>query len=380
MTPFRSGAALLSFTLCGSAIAVGLAACDAGSAPTPGDDGATAITGCAMSGVAPPPAAPDGYHVNGNTVCTAGGEAHLFHGVDRPSLEWDPAGNQLSAADLQAMAGWHANVVRIALNQDFWLSGSPQHAPGYAAVVDSMVQWAEAAGLDVILDLHWSDRGDFGVKPGQQPMADAHSIDFWKEVAARYKDDGRVLFELYNEPHDVPPEVWLSGGKGGQADYAAAGMQQLHDAVRGVGAENLVIVGGLNWAFDLSHVKDFTVQGHNILYATHPYNNSAARQPANWSGGFGYLTKTAPVIVTEFGDGTGSCSAGWDKEVIAYADTHHASWTAWAWWTGDCKFPSLLTDWKGGTTKEGEVVKATLLGYSDPTPPRASLGSDAGGE
>ena len=26
---------------------------------------------------------------------------------------------------------------------------------------------------------------------------------FWSEVAARYKGDGRVMFELYNEPHDV---------------------------------------------------------------------------------------------------------------------------------------------------------------------------------
>ena len=370
MTPFRSGAVLLSSSLFAASITVGIAACDVGSAPTEGDDTPTAITGCTPAGGALPATAPDGYYVNGNTVCTQEGKAHLFHGVDRPSLEWDPEGNQLSAADLQAMASWHANVVRIALNQDFWLSGSPQFSAGYAARVDEMVQWAEAAGLDVILDLHWSDRGDFSVKPGQQPMADAHSIDFWKEVAARYKGDGRVLFELYNEPHDVPPAVWLSGGKGGQADYAASGMQQLHDAVRGAGAENLVIVGGLNWAYDLSHVTDHAVQGHNILYATHPYNNSAERQPGKWSGSFGYLTKTAPVIVTEFGDGSGSCSASWDQQVIAYADTHHASWTAWAWWSGDCKFPSLLTDWNGGVTKEGEVVKAALLGYADPAPPR----------
>ncbi len=125
-------------------------------------------------------------------------------------------------------------------------------------------------------------------------------------------------------------------------------MQQLHDAVRSAGASNLVIVGGLNWAFDLSHVTDFAVKGFNILYATHPYNNAAERQPGKWNGSFGYLTRTAPVIITEFGDATGSCSADWDKQVIDYADTHQASWTAWAWWAGDCKFPSLLTDWNGG--------------------------------
>ena len=34
-------------------------------------------------------------------------------------------GEDLSAADFALMASWHANVVRVALNQDFWLSDSP---------------------------------------------------------------------------------------------------------------------------------------------------------------------------------------------------------------------------------------------------------------
>ena len=369
MTRIIPGAALLSFSLLASSITGGLTACDPGSGPEPIEEPGVPVAGCVLAEGVTPQAAPGGYYVNANTICTAGGKPHLLHGVARPSLEWDPNGNQLSAADFSAMASWRANVVRVALNQDFWLEGSPSYAAGYAAQVDATIQWAEAAGLDVILDLHWSDRGDFSVKPGQQPMADAHSIAFWKQVAARYKDDGRVLFELYNEPHDVPPSVWLSGGKGGQADYTAAGMQQLHDAVRSAGASNLVIVGGLNWAFDLSHVTDFAVKGFNILYATHPYNNAAERQPGKWNGSFGYLTRTAPVIITEFGDATGSCSADWDKQVIDYADTHQASWTAWAWWAGDCKFPSLLTDWNGGVTKEGEAVKAALLGYEEGAAP-----------
>ena len=327
--------------------------------------------------------APNGYYVLGNTINDASKQPHVLHGMARPSMEWSATGEHVGSADFQIMKSWGARIVRIALNQDFWLAGAAKHNGAYAANVDQAVQQARQLGLDVILDLHWSDRGDLQNQgPGQQRMADQNSITFWSEVAAKYKGDGRVLFELYNEPHDVPPAVWLSGGKGGQADYAAAGMQQLHDAVRGAGAENLVIVGGLGWAFDLSHVADYPVQGHNILYATHPYNNSAERQPAKWSGSFGYLAKTAPVIVTEFGDGSGSCSPAWDQQVIAYADAHHVSWTAWAWWSGDCKFPSLLTDWKGGTTKEGDVVKAALLGYADPAPTRApsDAGADAAGE
>jgi len=172
-------------------------------------------TGCATAPTHP--VAPGGYYVDGNTVCTAAGRAHLFHGVDRPSLEWSSVGVNLSLADFQLMASWNANVVRVALNQDFWIAASPLFDPSYASLVDTAVTWAEAEGLDVILDLHWSDAGVLGscLASCQQKMADANSITFWSEVATRYQNDGRVLFELYNEPHNVSWSVWQSGGDTG---------------------------------------------------------------------------------------------------------------------------------------------------------------------
>lgn len=310
------------------------------------------------------PIASGGYYVNGNTICTASGQPHLFHGVDRPSLEWSNSGVLLSAADFQLMASWQANAVRIALNQDFWLSGSPYFDDGYPARVDQAIKWAEAAGLDVILDLHWSDRGTLGScdpkKNCQQSMADSNSKTFWADVAARYANDGRVLFELYNEPHDVSWGVWRAGGSSGQ-NWTVVGMQQLYDTVRAAGAHNLVVIGGLNWAYDLSGVKDNRISGYNIVYATHPYN-TAGRQPQSWDHDWGYLTATDPVIVTEFGDQS-SCSSDYAGKVIAYADQHKASWTAWAWFDGGCTFPSLITDWDGTPSMVGAVVKAALAGY-----------------
>jgi hypothetical protein len=365
--------ALVSSLLVGS-LACAVSACDAGDA-MPAGTATVTPTGCAAG--AKPATAPGGYYVDGNTLCTAAGRAHLLHGVDRPSLEWSATGQDLSAADFATMATWHANVVRVALNQDFWLSESPAFSPGYAALVDQVIQWAEAAGLDVILDLHWSDQGSYSVVPAQQQMADQHSLEFWQEVSARYADDGRVFFELYNEPHDVSADVWLSGGSAGS--FTAVGMQQLYDAVRGAGAHNPVIVGGLDYAYDLRQVETMPVVGYNVLYATHPYNNAPERQPGEWFDYWGYLAATAPVVVTEFGDGTGDCSPDWDEQLIPYADQLHASWSAWAWFAGGCKFPSLLADASTyATTNEGAVVKTALLGYDDPPadPPLSLL--DAG--
>jgi hypothetical protein len=335
----------------------------------------TALTGCSASA---PHMAPGGYYTNGNTVCTAGGKSHFFHGVDRPSLEWSKTGQNLSADDFLLMASWKANVVRIALNQDFWIAASPFFDAGYAAQVDSAIGWAEAAGMDVILDLHWSDKGTLGsCNPAsggcQQLMADANSLTFWSDVAGRYKNDGRVLFELYNEPHDVPWPVWQNGGptSGG---WTAVGMQQLYNAVRAAGADNLVVIGGLGWAFDLSGVPTYRIAGYNIMYATHPYDGSSERSPQRWLPAFGFLTKTDPVIITEFGDV--GCATSYSSQLIAYADLHAASWTAWAWFPGGCGFPSLIEDWTGTTSEVGAVVKAALAGYAGAS---ADGGTDGGG-
>lgn len=307
-----------------------------------------------------PPTAPNGYYVAGKAIYDGNGAPHAFHGAARPSLEWSTTGDHISAQDFTLMASWKANVVRIALNQDFWLSGAAKHDPGYPATVDQAIGWAHQAALDVILDLHWSDKGDLSNQnPGQQKMADQNSIAFWKEVASKYKDDGRVMFELYNEPHDVSWSTWLSGGDSGDG-FTAVGMQALYDAVRGAGAENLVFAGGLDWAFDLSGVPTHRVQGHNIVYVTHPYD-FPGKQPADWDAAWGFLTATDPVTATEFGNF--DCTAGYYTNLIQYADAHGASWTAWAWFPGGCMFPSIIDDWSGGPSAPGQVVKAALQAY-----------------
>jgi hypothetical protein len=326
--------------------------------------------------------APGGYYTSGATVCTADGKPHLFHGVDRPSLEWSTTGDQLSAADFANMRTWNTNVVRIALNQDFWLSSAAQYDAQYAGSVDQAVQWAEAAGIDVILDLHWSDRGDLTImKSGQQTMADTNSKEFWKEVASTYKNDGHVLFELYNEPHDVAWSVWLNGGPSG--GFTVVGMQELYNTVRATGANNVVIAGGLDYAYNLAGVASGSIQGFNIMYATHPYNQPG-KEPSGWEGAFGYLetNDVAPVIATEFGDGSPMCTGAWDEQLIAFADAHQMSWTAWAWYPGGCSFPSLISDWTPTLTVQGQAVHDALLKYPPSNNrPDASLSTeDAAGD
>lgn len=134
-------------------------------------------------------------------------------------------------------------------------------------------------------------------------------------------------------------------------------MQQLYNAVRQY-ATNVVIVGGLNYAFDLSGVASYPVQGVNIMYATHPYDYSG-KQSGDWDAAFGYLTATYPVIMTEFGQ---YCDTDtYVSDLLTYAQGKNIHWTAWAWWVQDCSFPSIVADWNGtplGTV--GALVKQYL--------------------
>jgi hypothetical protein len=337
--------------------------------------------------------APGGYYVAGPKVFDINGNEHLFRGLDRPSMEWDAAGNITEADYLNMSQNWNANIVRLTLNQDYWLNdpANPAYDPHYQGLVDQQVKWAEQYGMDIILDLHWSDQGDYskaclsnGGGNCQQCMADAHSQIFWQQVASKYQGDGHVLFELYNEPFNIQWGVWLNGGQsvgctnnGGSTpqSFTVVGMQKLYDTVRSTGAENLVIIGGLNWAYDLSGVPANRVQGHNIIYNTHPYSfkcgnrsNQNACTPGNYDSKFGFLAATDPVIATEFGDS--DCSAPFYDTFTQYAQSKGIHWTAWAYYVGGCGFPALISDYDG-TPLDGSgtsVQNALLNGGTHPRP------------
>jgi len=287
-----------------------------------------------------------GYSVVGNKLYDPSGAKVQVRGVCRPSFEWNAQGEDASSSDYALMKNmWGANVVRIALNQDFWLAGA-----SYATTIDQQIAWITKLNMGVILDLHWNNGG-------QQNMADRNSITFWKSVATRYKNNAWVMFELYNEPHDVSHAQWLSG------DSQYAGMQEMYDAVRSVGASNVVIVGGLNWAFDLSGVgaKGVNgVKGTNIAYATHPYDFDG-KQIGNWAAGFGFLAADFPVIMTEFGQ---YCATNtYVADLLNYAETLGIHWTAWAWFVSGCAFPSIISDWNGTPYPGvGETVKRYMSG------------------
>jgi hypothetical protein len=320
-------------------------------------------------------AAPGGVAAAGPTlVDTRTCQPYRFVGLARSGLESWPTGDDrlydpvMAREDFARIRAWGSNIVRIPLNPAYWVKTAAHYDAGYPAQVDSAIARAHSQGLDVVIDMHFSDRGD----PANQAyrlerMADAnHGIVFWKEVAERYKNDGRVLYELYNEPHDISWDTWLNGGPSGDG-FQTAGYQQLYDAVRSTGARNLVIVNGLNWGYDMAQAGTHMVNGYNVIYGTHVYD-WPEKQPARWDQDFGYLAARVPVMIGEFG--TENCGTAYYDWVMDYADQKNISWISWAWYAPPpdrqdllCSFAALITDWSGTPSPMGAVVKAHMARY-----------------
>jgi hypothetical protein len=338
--------------------------------------------------------------VKGNQILNSKNQPVLLRGVNAACLEWtcDCNGTILETVRV-AIDDWNVNIIRLPLSQDRWFGKSPEQndeGKAYRALVKEVVNLCSSKGCYILLDLHWSDVNEWGQNIGQHSMPDRNSVIFWKDFAPVYANNPAVLFDLYNEPHDVTWDVWLNGGMitdrpnrpGLSAKkYEAVGMQEMLDTVRATGAKNVVIAGGLEWAYDFNGIlagrqlKDPT--GNGVIYANHAYDNKS-QSVFTWIASMEEATAKFPVIISEFGGSGGpnrrigwwgqspSTAMGddWLLHVLQAIQDHNWSFTAWDLHT--TAGPTLIADWNYMPTPEfGVYVKELLLTGKLPryTPP-----------
>ncbi len=149
----------------------------------------------------------------------------MLKGVNIPSLETlntgEPGGSAgIMASVNQAIHVWHVNVIRLPLCQDRWEGHAPVDYNGvannlavYQSIVDNVVSTAAAAGVYVLIDMHWSDMGVWGSNLHQHQMPDDNTATAWTHIAAHYANNPAVLFDAYNEPYPAGGWAqWLHGG------------------------------------------------------------------------------------------------------------------------------------------------------------------------
>ena len=377
-----------TWLLCAAAAATCvLAACSSG---PPG--GGQASTGQASPGTHRQHrnAAAPRLHVSGNRLVNAHGRPVVLHGVNRSGTEFlcvqghgifdGPSGQ----ASVSAMKSWGINAVRIPLNEACW-NGAPYVNPAYSganyqSAIRSYVNLLNANGMVAILDLHWTEGRYTGPSSAcasaqarcLKPMPDAaQAIPFWTSVAQDFKGNGAVLFDLFNEPF---PEraarneadgwaCWLHGGSCPGIGYPVAGMQALVDAVRGTGARNVILVGGLTWANDLTGwlASEPADPAHNLAASWHSYNFNACSNVSCWDSQVAPVLAQVPLVAGEIGENT--CASGYITALMSWLDSQSASYLAWAWNADfNCSSgPSLITSYTGTPTPYGAGYQSHLL-------------------
>jgi endoglucanase len=323
--------------------------------------------------------------VKGNTFVDQNGKTFQMRGVNVSGLEsvaiqgWSPSDPWGGMKPVwSALQAWKVNAVRLPLNEASWLglncvdsTGATIAAdPGnnYRATVTETVTEANAAGLYVILDLHWSAPGTI-CPTDQNWMADTdHSIAFWTSVAGTFKANPAVIFELYNEPvltdSSAGWNVWLNGGPqttvrpDGGKNYAwtSAGMQQMLDAVRATGATNVVLCGGVSYSNVLSefasHIPVDPISQVGAAWHVYAFNIYVDPSPgSSTTNMLAAAAATVPLAITEVGDTDGAGATGsFIKKIATFADGTGYSYFAWTWNDWGQSSNDLILDTSGTPT------------------------------
>ncbi len=330
-----------------------------------------------------PPGFPQPITARGNALHGADGARAVRHGACIADVAWIAGRNdrQLGFFDhrLFSMASaWGCDMLRLSVMPAIWRRLGEAHA---LSAIDASIAYARRCGMYV--SICWHGIG-FPPEDRYMPLRDmSHGLlfdtttpemrRFWTRIAQRYGQNPVVCwFELFNEPQAFQPDGrpvlqhtdahWLAW-----RDWAEA----MVDTIRQHAPAKTVVVGGLQFSYDLSFARRMPVRRDNIAYATHPYPNSNWRVP--WQRAFLEPAAALPVIVSEFGwdhrDHPERAMRGgsrpYRQEIMEAMDRAGLGWTAWCF--SHAFTPALLANADFQPSPDfGDAIRAELLRRRQP--------------
>lgn len=278
--------------------------------------------------------------------------------------------------------------------------------PAELARLNSFVTYATSKGAYVVLDPHNFARY---YPPGGNQESTTNIIgsasvpnsafaDFWSRVANQFKTNSRVVFNLMNEPNNMPTEQWVSA-----ANAAIA-------AIRSTGATNLILVpgngytGAWTWSSNFYGTPNATAMlnvtdpGNNFAFDVHQYldpdgsgtssaiTNNDPTIGAQRLAGFtqwlhannrrGFLGEFA-VAGSTVGPGGSQIGDETLQNMLNHVHANSDVWLGWTWWSAGPWWPStymFLLDPAGNVDKPQMAV---LQSYFVPVPEPTALGLTA---
>ncbi|HEY2406335.1 MAG TPA: cellulase family glycosylhydrolase, partial [Polyangiaceae bacterium] len=214
----------------------------------------------------------------------------------------------------------------------------------YRAAIEDYVSGLHAHGLVPIVELHWSAPDD-GVALGQTPLPGPHAAEFWSSVATTFAADTGMIFEPFNEPYpDGNADTttgwtcWRDGcmqpsSFSDPTLFPATGYQALVTAIRQASANQVILLGGLQFSNTLTHWLDYQPQDSlnppNLAASWHIYNNNPCRTSGCWDSAPAAVAAQVPLLATEIGEN--DCQGTFISGLMSWLESKNSGYLAWSW-------------------------------------------------
>ena len=193
-----------------------------------------------------------------------------------------------------------ADSVRIQVAQNGIDPDGEAFTPNFRDKVIGAVRSAREVGLTVIISIQNEKQTGETQVPVELPSKATERV--WTGLVPIFGKDRGIIFELFNEPRIIPtpkggptPDQWRSW---------AEAMNRMVDVIRGLGAVNVVVADGLQFAETLHGAPELIDPLHQVVYASHPYAHTSQDQTEGaWNWKFGDYSRRAPVLISEWGIG-----------------------------------------------------------------------------
>jgi hypothetical protein len=224
---------------------------------------------------------------------------------------------------------WNITILRVPLLVGpgrCWVVGNITVNASYLAAADSVLKWCRDNKIYVLFD-GWHEGGQ-----GNTTGDWSSTVAAWRILADRYKNQDHILWEIFNEPHNVGWTTW------------APMAEQLIDTIRSRNpVVKAIVVGTANWC-QQADVQTRKINRDKVIYSWHPYSGVYGSIGATiWEQRFGYIMTSgvAPVMNTEWGFTSASDSANYGTQLIQYMKGKGMCWTGWCY--SQSWGPAMLT-------------------------------------
>lgn len=251
--------------------------------------------------------------------------------------------NHVTKADIDAMASWGFNSVRLPMHFNlFTLPVEQEPVKGENTwletgfeLTDQLLEWCKANNLYLILDLHAAPGGqgnDLAISdrdPTKPSLWDSEenqqkTIALWRKLAERYKDEPWIgAYDLINEPNwGFTSAEDKNGCKEQKNEPLRKLMVDITTAIREVDSRHMVIIEGNCWGNNYNGIMP--LWDSNTVVSFHKYWNY--NTPDTIEQHLQIRNKyQAPIWLGESGEN----SNVWFRDSIHLVESHGIGWAFW---------------------------------------------------